>query len=105
MNFYGGKPGTEFKIETVVTTVQELLDSKLYGVYILISNSKVEQIIGTINNIERDYQNTLWIKSKEQNGADKYYFVANFTISNTILNGCNASSYKYYQEVINNDNI
>lgn len=96
MNFYGGRPGLDFRIEYVVESLQELQTAP-FGCFVLLSNplGDITKTTGNIkiNNKEeiyRDWQNTLWRLGKNVDSSIKYEYIANLGLNNVIIQGRNA---------------
>lgn len=111
-NFYGGRPGRDFNIDTVVTivtptqdqakTLREIFSTAPFGVLVLVqghptnSEEKAYSVIGgKVHNIH----NTMWVKTLVGNTV-MFKYMANMGITANIMRGSNASTYNDYKTLI-----
>lgn len=115
-NFYGGRPGQDYGIDTIhtISTTKaaakpistELADCP-YGVNILIQGAKNEEayckvtvkgITSTIN-----LHNTLWMKGKDKTGNITYKYLSSLSMSLSVFRGANAATYNDWKAITNLD--
>lgn len=118
-NFYGGRPGQDYGIDSVVIiaesknqakTLSEKIAHCPYGINILIQGKsnelaycKITDSTGVTKTV--NLHNTIWMKTRKTvNNEIAYQYVGSFSMSRSIFMGATAATYNDYQNYITLEN-
>lgn len=114
-NFYGGRPGQDYGIDTIVPItsinkntakfLSEELQNSPFGLTILIYGTKFEKAYCKVTNSKNEtvvvnLHNSVWRKGKNAKGQITYTLLSIMSSDSGVFKGCTAETYNDWKALV-----